>query len=417
MYMISFVDRTNVALALDPRISAMMRDLLMDDRMKGQAAGIFFIGYVMFQMPAGYLAHHWSARKLISVLLVLWGAWAAACGLVHSYRQFEGARFLLGISESGVFPAMTVLLADWFPQSERARANAYWYLCQPLAVVLSAPLSGWLLGGYGWRTMLVVEGLLPFFCLPFWWYLIRDHPSQAPWLPAPEQRFLAAAFAREADEFGQERQRGGPARILRRQVLIMTVMFFFSTSAAYGCMTFFTACLNERNFSTRQYSLLFALPYLFAALVMILNSWHSDLTQERRGHIAWVYAAGGACLMAGVLLGGHFWLRYLLLGCSIPGAFAATAPLYAILTETLPRLKRGPAVGFVGGIGNLGGFLGPYLVGVLKQAYGSVAVPFAVLGVGLVAAAGLAFLLPRSARRAADREGMSPLSAGPSASE
>ena len=136
MYTISYVDRTNISMALDPSRSTMMKDLLMDDKMKGHAAGIFFLGYVLLQIPGGYLASRWSARKLISILLVFWGICAVGCGLVSNFRQFEIMRFLLGVAESAVFPATLVLLANWFPRAERARANAYWNLCQPIAVAV-----------------------------------------------------------------------------------------------------------------------------------------------------------------------------------------------------------------------------------------------------------------------------------------
>src|ERR1044071_6617292 len=118
MYTISYVDRTNVSLALDPTISTMMKDLAMDDKMKGEAAGIFFFGYVALQIPGGYLASRWSAKKLISILLVFWGICAVGCGMVSTFRGFEIMRFLLGVAESGVFPATLVLLASWFPRSE-----------------------------------------------------------------------------------------------------------------------------------------------------------------------------------------------------------------------------------------------------------------------------------------------------------
>src|SRR5204863_7147346 len=110
MYTIAYIDRTNIALALDPTISSMMKDLLMDDQMKGNAAGIFFLGYVLLQIPGGYLANHWSAKKLVSILLVFWGICAVTCGLVHTFKQFEIARFMLGVAESGVYPATLVLL-------------------------------------------------------------------------------------------------------------------------------------------------------------------------------------------------------------------------------------------------------------------------------------------------------------------
>ena len=120
MYTISYVDRTNVSLALDPKISSMMRDLLMDDRMKGQAAGIFFLGYVLLQALGGHLAGKWSAKKLVSLCLIFWGGCAVACGLAKTFYQFEITRLLLGVSESCVFPATVVLLAHWFPSAERA---------------------------------------------------------------------------------------------------------------------------------------------------------------------------------------------------------------------------------------------------------------------------------------------------------
>ena len=122
MYTISYVDRTNVALALAPKMSTMMKDLFMDDKMKGEAAGIFFFGYILLQMPGGYWATRWGARKIVSIFLVSWGACAVGCGLAQTFRQFELMRFLLGVAESGVFPATLVLLANWFPRSERARA-------------------------------------------------------------------------------------------------------------------------------------------------------------------------------------------------------------------------------------------------------------------------------------------------------
>src|SRR5437870_8228420 len=179
MYTISYIDRTNVALALDPKISTMMKELAMDDKLKGLAGGIFFFGYFLLQIPGGHLANRWSARKVISIFLVLWGICAVGCGLVTTFTQFAVMRFLLGIAESGVFPATLVLLANWFPRTERARANGYWNLCQPIAVAGSAPITGWLLGRYGWQQMLVLEGLLPFIWLPIWWFCIRDHPREA----------------------------------------------------------------------------------------------------------------------------------------------------------------------------------------------------------------------------------------------
>jgi MFS family permease len=397
MYTISYVDRTNVSLALDPKISTMMRDLLMDDRMKGQAAGIFFFGYVLLQIPSGYLASHWSARKVISLFLVVWGLCAAGCGLAKTFGQFEAMRFCLGLAESGVFPATTVLLANWFPRHERARANAYWNLCQPLAVAGSAPFTGWLLGKYGWQQMIILEGLLPFIWLPIWWFGVTDHPREAKWLPEQERAYLDSTLKSEVSSLESTQKISWWVRLSHRSVFVMLAIYFLHNCAAYGCMTFFTTGLKGQGFSALQYGFLFAIPYAVTAVIMIINSWHSDKTRERRGHVAAVYILSGSCLILSVMFQGHFWISYVFMCLAIPGPFAAMAPFWSIPSETLPRGFLGLVVGVVNGFGNLGGFAGPYLVGWLKDTYHSTAIPFNALGIGMLIAAGLAFLLPKAA--------------------
>ncbi|HSY43231.1 MAG TPA: MFS transporter [Candidatus Acidoferrum sp.] len=403
MYTISYVDRTNVSLALDPKISSMMHDLLMDDRMKGQAAGIFFLGYVMLQMAGGYLAGKWSAKKLVSVCLVFWGICAVACGLAKTFFHFEIARFFLGVSESCVFPATLVLLAHWFPSAERARASALWNLCQPLAVALSAPFTGWLLGVYGWQTMLILEGALPFIWLPLWWFFISDRPGDARWISPEEKNFLETTLAREAALLEPPVKIPFWKRLVRPEIGVMIIINFLHNALAYGCMTFFTDGLKSKNFSPLQYGLLFAAPYAFTILVMLLVSWHSDKTRERRGHVALVYAVSGTSLILSVLTREHFWLSYAFLCLSIPGPSAALAPFWAIPTETLPQNVFGPVIGLVNALGNTGGFFGPYIVGWLTKEYGSTAVPFNALGISILVAAALAFLLPKAATQPALR--------------
>ncbi len=410
MYTISYVDRTNVSLALDPKISSMMKDLLMDDRMKGEAAGIFFFGYVLLQIPGGYWASHWSARKVVSLFLIAWGVCAAGCGLARTFRQFEVMRFFLGVAESGVFPATLVLLANWFPRAERARANAYWNLCQPLAVAGSAPLTGWLLGVYGWQKMLMLEGALPFLWLPIWWFFIRDHPREAKWISTEERNYLETTLQQEVAALEPAQAVPLWRRLRQPVVLVMLAIYFLHNCAAYGCMTFFTTGLKGQGFSALQYGILFAVPYAVTAVVMVLNSWHSDKTQERRGHVAAVYVLSGTSLILSVLLSQYFWVSYAFMCLAIPGPFAAMAPFWAIPSETMPRNVMGLVIGVVNAVGNLGGFAGPYIVGWLMKEYRSSAIPFSALGVGMLVAAGLAFLLPKAAK--ALPSGITPLTVG-----
>jgi MFS family permease len=397
MYTISYVDRTNISLALDPTISSMMKDLLMDDRMKGEAAGIFFFGYVLLQIPGGYWATKWSPRRIISLFLISWGICAVGCGLARTCRQFEVMRFLLGVAESGVFPATMVLLANWFPRGERARANAYWTLCQPLAVAASAPFSGWLLGAYGWQQMLVLEGMLPFVWLPVWWFCIRDHPREAKWISAEERSFLETTLQREAAVLEPPQAVSLWGRCWERPIMVLIAMYFVQNAAAYGCMTFFTSSLKDRRFTGFQYGVLFGIPYALTAVIMVLNSWHSDKTRERRGHVALVYSLSGISLILSVGLKEHFWLSYALMCLAIPGPFAAMGPFWSIPSETLPRSAVGLVIGLVNAFGNLGGFAGPYIAGWLKQEYQSLTIAFDALGTGLLIGAALAFLLPKAA--------------------
>ena len=396
MYTIAYVDRTNISLALDPSISSMMRELGMNEQLKGFAAGIFFPGYLLLQAPGGYLAGRWSARKVVSLLLIFWGIAAVGCGLARTYNQFCAMRFLLGMAESGVFPATTVLLAGWFPRAERVRATAYWCLCQPLAIVASAPVTSSLLGAYGWKTMLILEGALPLLWLPLWWFCIRDHPREAKWISTAERTELETTLRREAEDLEPAAAKSAWSLFAAPTIYVMIIMNLCHNSQAYGCMTFFTEGLRGRGYGPLMYGILFAIPYALTAVVMVINSRHSDKTHERRGHVAAVYVLSGVALIGSVYFRGHFWISYACLCLAIPGPFAALAPFWAIPTETLPRNRAGLVIGLVNACGNLGGFFGPLFVGWLKDRSHSLSLPFDVLGAGMLVAAALAFLLPKA---------------------
>jgi len=399
MYTISYIDRTNISLALNPKISSMMKDLFMDDEMKGRLGGIFFIGYVLMQIPGGYLASRWSARKLVSVCLIAWGIFAIGCGMSQTFRQFEVMRFFLGVAESAVFPATLVLLANWFNKSERARANSYWLLCQPLAVAGSAPITGWLLGTYGWHQMLILEGILPFVWLPLWWFIIRDHPREVKWISAEEKNQLETALKNEANDLEPAQKISWIKRLSHPAVFVMVALYFLHNCAVYGCMTFFDDGLKGQRFTGLQYGLLFAVPYAVTAVIMVLVSRHSDKKNERRGHVAAMYFMSGTSLILSVMLRDHFWISYAFMCLAIPGPFAAMAPFWAIPSETLPRSVMAVVMGLVNAFGNLGGYAGQQFVGWMKDEYHNTTIAFNTLGAGMLVCVALAFLLPKSARQ------------------
>ncbi len=398
MYTIAFVDRTNISLALP----AMSRSLHMNPAQAGSAAGVFFWGYLLLQIPAGYLAEHWSAKRFIAILLVLWGATAVACGLVRSWRELWFMRLLLGVTEGGVWPAVLVLLSHWFPRQERARANAYWMLCLPAAVVISSPLSGWILGRWGWRVMLISEGALPFVWLVLWLLFIDDRPCQARWISAEERSYLETTLGAEAATLETSERPSILRALAHPQVLLLIAIYCLETSGNYGYLFWLPSALHHaRHLSNLTVGFLFSVPYLITAVGMVVNSKHSDRTQERRLHVASGLAWGGVFLLLGILLSSSFpLLSFAAIAMVGAGSYGMLGPFWAIPTETLPVSVSGSAMGLINALGNLGGFFGPLMVGYLDKQTGNFTAAFGVLGLGFLAGAALSLLCRRQPRHA-----------------
>jgi MFS family permease len=402
MYTIAFIDRTNISLALP----SMSRDLHMDPTQAGDAAGIFFWGYMLLQIPGVYLAQKWSAKRFVSILLVLWGICSVACGLVHTARQFWVMRFLLGVAEGGVWPATLVLLAHWFPRAERARANAYWMLCLPVAVVTSSPLSGWILGHWNWRVLLIAEGVLPFFWLAIWWWYIDDHPPEARWISPTEREYLVTTLARESSELQPVASASYLHALMRPQVLLLVVVYFLVNTGNYGYLFWLPSALGSaRKMSSLSVGLLFAIPYFVTGIGMVVFSQHSDKTRERRGHVAFALAWGGVTLLISALIGSYMpLLSFFFIALMGAGSYGMLGPFWAIPTETLPRSVSGSAMGLINALGNLGGYFGPLMVGYLNQRTGNFLYAFGLLSVGFLVASGLTLLVPSRAAIRAEKQ-------------
>ncbi len=401
MYTIAFIDRTNISLALP----SMSRDLGMDPAQAGDAAGIFFWGYLLLQIPGGHLAYRWSAKRFVSILLVLWGICAVGCGLVRTGREFWIMRFLLGVAEGGVWPATLVLLSHWFPRSERARANAFWMLCLPVSVVVSSPVSGWILSHWDWRVLLIAEGSLPFVWLLVWSWFIDDTPEQARWISAEERDHVTRILRQESAELQPVQREPYLRALLRPQVVVMVAVYFCQTTGSYGYLFWLPSALESaRRLSHLLVGFLFAIPYVITSVAMVVNSHHSDRTGERRGHVALALGWGGLFLLASVLTM-HRWplVAFALLCLAGAGPYATLGPFWAIPTETLPAAMAGSAMGLVNAIGNLGGYFGPLLVGYLNRRTGSFVWPFGALSLSLLAGSALAISMLPPSRHAGPR--------------
>ena len=382
MYIISYVDRTNIALALQSMVSG----LRLDPAAAGSAAGVFFWGYILLQIPGGYLAQRWSAKKVVSILLVFWGACAVATGLIASGWQFWVMRLLLGVAEGGVFPATIILLANWFPPAERARANAYWMLCQPLAIVVSSPLSGWILGRWDWRVLLIVEGALPFLWLWVWNAVIEDHPASTLGSSVQEGNDPPARAPVLSSGSGRSSDQSLLRSLTNPRISILIAVCFCLNFGGYGYLFWLpTALASARKIPASFLGVLFAVPYLLAGVGMVINSRHSDKKQERRLHVAIPLVLGGCMLLAGVLASSnHPYVSFIAICLAGASFYSCMGPLWAIPTECLCEESAGAAAGLVNAVGNLGGYVGPMLVGTLNQRTGNFRMAFTVLSASLI---------------------------------
>src|SRR5580704_17063837 len=334
MYTISFIDRTNISLAL-PHIS---HDLHLDPQQAGAVAGIFYWGYWVLQIPGGHLAKHWSAKKLVSILMVAWGIAAVGCGLARNGHELLIMRVILGVSESGVFPATLILLSHWFTRTERARANAMWLLCLPGAVVISSPFSGWVLDHWNWRSMLIAEGSLPFLWLIVWLIMIQDHPGDAQWLPKTEREALVATLRRESTSLEAAQGESYLRALLKPQVFLLAAVYFCFVSGQMGLLFWLPSAMAAfKGLSGLTTGFLFTLPYLVAAIALVVVGRLSDRAHERRLHAASTMLFGGCCLLLAVVAVSHsIALAFLFVSLSGVGLYGAMGPFWAIPTETLP---------------------------------------------------------------------------------
>jgi MFS family permease len=272
-------------------------------------------------------------------------------------------------------------------------------LCLPVAVIFSSPLSGWILGRWNWRVLLIAEGALPFVWLVIWWIFIDDYPKEARWISAEERDYLEATLQNESRELDSAHPAAAWQVLFKPVVLVLVGIYLMENFGNYGYLFWLPSALqNARHMSNLLVGLLYTVPYVITAIGMILLSRHSDKRRERRGHVATGMAWAGANMLACALLASHApgW-SFAAISLVGAGSYGMLGPFWAIPTETLPRSVSGPAMGLVNAIGNLGGYFGPLAVGFVFHRTGDFRYAFALIGLGYLTGAGLTRLLPARA--------------------
>lgn len=332
----------------------------------------FFIGYLFLQIPGGEFAAKRSGKKFITWTILFWAIISVLTGLAQDTMHLLILRFLLGVAEGGMLPVVLTMVSMWFPNEERGRANAIVILFVPIAAIITGPLSGYIISLLDWRWLFILEGLLSLLVLIPWLLLVSDRPQSAEWLDKREREYILTKLDEERKELAQgPKQIASLKEVLKHVTMIkLIVLNFCYQCGIYGFGLWLPSLLKNLTHSgMSQIGWLSALPYVGCAIGMLFVASVSDKTGRRKPFIVIPLVGFALCLLLSVKLASMTWVSYaFLVGC---GFFlqAAAGVFWTIPPRLFSPEVAGGARGVINGIGNLGGFVGPYLVGFLIQLY------------------------------------------------
>lgn len=389
-YSLAYLDRSNFSVGV---AGGMKEDLAISSGISALIGAAFFLGYFLFQIPGAIYAERRSVKNLIFWSLILWGALATVQGLLHSATMLIIVRFLIGVVEAAVLPAMVIFLSHWFTKAERGRANTYLILGNPVTVLWLTAVSGYLIEATSWRGMFIIEGLPAIAWAFIFRKLVQDRPEQARWLNDTEKRTLLDTL--DTEQRGFQKVTGSYLQALRsRNVVLLSVQYFLWSLGIYGFVFWLPSIVkNGTGQGIGSTGLIAAIPYAFAVIAMLINGRVSDKT-GRRGRCVWPWLlVGGLAFYGSYVAGDHFWVAFALLVVAGACMYAPYGPYFAHIPELLPRDQAAPSIALVNSLGAVGGFAGSYLVGWLNGLTDSTDASFLLMAACLLAAAGIMFLV------------------------
>jgi ACS family tartrate transporter-like MFS transporter len=388
LYVVAYLDRINVGFAA----LEMRHALGFTDAVYGFGAGIFFLGYFLLEVPSNLILHRMGARVWMARIMITWGVISAAMMLVRGVASFYALRFLLGAAEAGFFPGMILYLTYWFPAAERARAVARFMTATAMAGVLGGPISGALLGlggrgGLaGWQWLFLLEGLPAVVLGLVVLVYLTDRPEDATWLAPEERAWLAERMRRECEQLQARQHHHLLETLAHRRVWLLGLLYFALVSGLYGVSFWLPQIIQGfGGLGDLAVGVLSMLPYLAAAVGMVIVGARSDRRRERRWHLAASAFVGAAGLVASAGLASPA-LSLAALSLAALGVWSTLGPFWALSAGFASGSAAAGAIALVNSIGNLGGFVGPYLVGLVKEHTHSFAGGLVTLAGGLVLA-------------------------------
>ena len=401
LYIVAYLDRVNVGFAsIDMKL-----DLKFSDTVYGLGAGIFFLSYTLLEVPSNLLGARFGARVWIARIMFTWGVLSSAMIFVNGPATFYVIRFLLGAAEAGFFPGVILYLTQWFPQRERARAVGLFMTATAMAGVIGAPISSALLrldgawGLQGWQWLFLIEGLPAILLVPVVLFYMTERPADAKWLSADERAWLMREMEAEQAESGQAivtlRAALGTLRLW-----IIALPYFCIVIAFYG-ITFFLPQIVQSmsSLGSATIVLLTAIPYVSATIGLVVVGSRSDRTRERRWHVAVPCLIGATGFVLTVLAPATPAIALTTLSIAAFGIWGTLGPFWAIPTALLRGTAAAGGIALVNSIGNVGGFVGPYLMGWIRDATGGFTAGLLTLAAILVVGAVIVLRLEQPKER------------------